>query len=185
MGLSLCCCGHCGHQEGDDGRREEQQAVLRPCGRRHRESFCDAGGGEAGRWSPRAASSPDGELHAFIALRSQVDENTEEWEKLNYDIHTLKCAGRKVTSRWKKILWQMGYQKEVDSLLAINRQSILIPSEDPSRAAELLCELWRESSLFPEGYHTPDKYLLVMDRLLSLDSAEEFVELAKKKYPKN
>lgn len=32
----------------------------------------------------------------------------QEWEKLNYDIHTLRYAQREVRSRWKKILLLLG-----------------------------------------------------------------------------
>lgn len=32
----------------------------------------------------------------------------QEWEKLNYDIYTLRYARREVRSRWKKILLQLG-----------------------------------------------------------------------------
>uniref|UniRef100_A0A8D0CHR1 Uncharacterized protein n=1 Tax=Scleropages formosus TaxID=113540 RepID=A0A8D0CHR1_SCLFO len=132
----------------------------------------------------REAAAAEDELNVAIPVSLSFPV-CQEWEKLNYDIHTLKCTRREVSSRWKKILWQMGYQKEADALLAVNRQSLLTHVEDSPRARELLDELWQESGLFPQGYSTPDKYLLIMDRLVSLDSAEEFVELAKKKYPKN
>lgn len=32
----------------------------------------------------------------------------QEWEKLNYDIYTLRYTRREVRSRWKKILLQLG-----------------------------------------------------------------------------
>ncbi|CAJ1071371.1 melanoregulin-like isoform X2 [Xyrichtys novacula] len=50
----------------------------------------------------------DKELQAFISMRDQTDQATEEWEKLNYDIYTLRYARREVRSRWKKILLQLG-----------------------------------------------------------------------------
>ncbi|MEQ2233324.1 hypothetical protein ILYODFUR_020617 [Ilyodon furcidens] len=49
----------------------------------------------------------DRELQAFINMRDKADKATEEWEKLNYDIHTLRYARREVRSRWKKILLQL------------------------------------------------------------------------------
>ncbi|XP_066497193.1 melanoregulin-like [Hoplias malabaricus] len=126
----------------------------------------------------------DQELQAFLMMRNQVDEDTEEWEKLNYDIHTLKCARREVCSRWKKILLLLGYQMEVDLLLAVNKQSILRDGEHVERARELLDTVCEESNLFPRGVEPNDRYLHVMDRLVSLDNAEDFVRLAKEKYPK-
>ncbi|XP_022535959.1 melanoregulin isoform X2 [Astyanax mexicanus] len=139
--------------------------------------------------SPHTSSSltdgeSDQELQAFIMMRNQVDKDTEEWEKLNYDIHTLKCARREVCARWKKILLLLGYQMEVDSLLAVNKQSILRDGDDMERAKELLYTVCEQSSLFPHGVEPNDRYLFIMDRLISLDSAEDFVRLAKEKYPR-
>ncbi|KAI4873066.1 hypothetical protein NFI96_025495 [Prochilodus magdalenae] len=126
----------------------------------------------------------DQELQAFIMMRNQVDKDTEEWEKINYDIHTLKCTRRKVCARWKKILLLLGYEMEVDSLLAVNKQSILRDRDDVDRAREMLFTVCEESSLFPHGVEPNDRYLFVMDRLVSLDSAEDFLRLAKEKYPR-
>ncbi|XP_053483223.1 melanoregulin-like isoform X1 [Ictalurus furcatus] len=126
----------------------------------------------------------DQELQTFIMMRNQVDKYTEEWEKLNYDIHTLRYAHREVCMRWKKILLLLGYQREVDSLLAVNKQSVMSDGENLETAQELLHTVCEESSLFPSGIEPNDRYLFVMDRLVSLDSAEDFVRLAKEKYPR-
>ncbi|XP_012738020.2 melanoregulin [Fundulus heteroclitus] len=127
----------------------------------------------------------DRELQAFINMRDRADKATEEWEKLNYDIHTLRYARREVRSRWKKILLQLGYQCEVDSLLCMNRQSHFSPNQEHlDKAADLLKQLLDHSSLFPRGTGHHNIYLHVMDRLVSLDSADDFIKLAKEKYPK-
>ncbi|KAM7380781.1 hypothetical protein PAMP_004054 [Pampus punctatissimus] len=126
----------------------------------------------------------DRELQAFISMRDQADKATEEWEKLNYDIYTLRYARREVRSRWKKILLQLGYQCEVDALLCVNKQSRFSRDQEHlNRATELLKQLLDHTSLFPPGTGHQDRYLHVMDRLVSLDSAEDFVRLAKEKYP--
>ncbi|MBN3298885.1 melanoregulin [Amia ocellicauda] len=140
-------------------------------------------------WSPPQDSPPmesndDKELHTLLMMRSQVDKDTEEWEKLNYDIHTLRYTRREVMARWKKILLQLGFQKEVDSLLSVNKQSILSESGNLTKARELLLKLTEETSVFPNGCGAQEQYVVVMDRLVSLDSAEEFLKIAKKKYPK-
>ncbi|KAG7502467.1 melanoregulin-like [Solea senegalensis] len=126
------------------------------------------------------------ELQAFISMRDETDKDTEEWEKLNFDIHTLRCAKREVRSRWKKILLQLGYQCEVDALLYVNNQRRYSQDQDhQKRATELLKQLLDHTSLFPPGTGPRNRYLYVMDYLVSLDSAEDFVKLAKEKYPKN
>ncbi|CAN9497933.1 unnamed protein product [Ophioblennius macclurei] len=134
--------------------------------------------------NPYVRRGSDRELQAFITMRNKTDEATEEWEKLNYDIHTLRYARREVRSRWRKILLRLGYQCEVDNLLCVNRQSRF--SRDPEhldKATQLLKQLLDHTSLFPPGAEHQDRYLFVMDRLVSLDSAEDFVRLAKEKYP--
>nr|XP_046260456.1 melanoregulin-like [Scatophagus argus] len=134
--------------------------------------------------SPNRRGS-DRELQAFISMRDQADEATEEWEKLNYDIYTLRYARREVRSRWKKILLQLGYQCEVDALLSVNRQSRFSRDQEHlTKAKELLKQLLDHTSLFPPESGPQSRYLCVMDRLVSLDSAEDFVRLAKEKYPK-
>ncbi|XP_034549795.1 melanoregulin-like [Notolabrus celidotus] len=128
---------------------------------------------------------PDKELQAFINMRDQTDQATEEWEKLNYDIYTIRYARREVRSRWKKILLQLGYQCEADALLCVNRQSRFSPDQEHlNKAKELLGQLLDHTSLFPPKTGHQKRYLYVMDRLVSLDSAEDFVRLAKVKYPK-
>ncbi|XP_055361284.1 melanoregulin-like [Betta splendens] len=127
----------------------------------------------------------DRELQAFISMRDQADKATEEWEKLNYDIHALCYARREVRSRWKKILLQLGYQREADALLHVHRQIRPGPDQEQlNRASDLLKQLLDHTSLFPPGTGPQNRYLHVMDRLVSLDSAEEFIRLAKEKYPK-
>ncbi|XP_052461677.1 melanoregulin-like [Carassius gibelio] len=126
----------------------------------------------------------DVELHAFIRMRNKVEKDTEEWEKLNYDIHTLRCARKEVCTRWKKILLQLGYQREADSLLTVNRQTVLNDWDNMEKARELLRIVSEETDLFLRGLSTSERYVFVMDRLVSLDSAEDFVRLAKEKYPR-
>ncbi|XP_023993980.1 melanoregulin-like [Salvelinus sp. IW2-2015] len=137
--------------------------------------------------TPMGDAESDGELQAFITMRNEADTYTEEWEKLNYDIHSLRYTKREISSRWKKILTQLGYQHEVDSLLTVNRQLLqttLSESDNLNRARQLLQTTLDHSSLFPRGVASTDRYLFVMDRLVLLDSAEDFIRLAKEKYPK-
>ncbi|XP_077584112.1 melanoregulin [Stigmatopora nigra] len=134
--------------------------------------------------SPRRRES-NRELQAFISMRNQVDQATEEWEQLNFDIHTLCYAKREVRARWRKILLQLGYQSEVDALLYVNKQNYVNRDQESlTTATALLTQLLENSCLFPPGTGHRTRYLYVMDRLVSLDSAEEFVNLAMEKYPK-
>nr|XP_006636897.2 PREDICTED: melanoregulin-like isoform X1 [Lepisosteus oculatus] len=135
--------------------------------------------------SSHTESDDDRELYNLLIMRNEVDKNTEVWEKLNYDIHTFRYIRREVKARWKKILLKLGFQKEVDTLLSVNKQSTLSDSGNFTKAREYLSKLLEETSLFPKGCEAQERYLIVMDRLVSLDSAEDFLKLAMKKYPKN
>ncbi|XP_037646316.1 melanoregulin-like [Sebastes umbrosus] len=161
--------------ESSDSDPEEESLFGPRPSRRHTTRPCD---------SPIRRGS-DRELQAFINMRDQADKATEEWEKLNYDIYSLRYARREVRSRWKKILLQLGYQCEVDALLCVNKQRRFSRDQEHLiKATELLKQLLDQTSLFPPETDHQSKYLCVMDRLVSLDSAEDFVRLAKIKYPK-
>ncbi|XP_074514340.1 melanoregulin [Sebastes fasciatus] len=198
--FTICCC-----QYYLKHNREEKNAILRmrntkasrkPVQISSESSDSDPeeeslfGPRPSRRRTNRPCDSPirrgsDRELQAFINMRDQADKATEEWEKLNYDIYSLRYARREVRSRWKKILLQLGYQCEVDALLCVNKQRRFSRDQEHLiKATELLKQLLDQTSLFPPETEHQSKYLSVMDRLVSLDSAEDFVRLAKIKYPK-
>uniref|UniRef100_A0A3P8WV43 Melanoregulin n=1 Tax=Cynoglossus semilaevis TaxID=244447 RepID=A0A3P8WV43_CYNSE len=96
-------------------------------------------------------------------MRDKTDKATEEWEKLNFDIHTLRYAKREVRSRWKKILEQLGYQNEVDVLLLLNKQRRFSRDQEHfKKATELLTHLLNHTSLFPPGTGPQNRYLSTM-----------------------
>ncbi|XP_071004059.1 melanoregulin-like isoform X1 [Oncorhynchus clarkii lewisi] len=211
MGALYSCCwrSYCNLDENLDEKNailryetSKMQSIRTQTSRACMSSHSDPSPGQEGlswrteeqEWipwsSPRTSvgdAESDGELQAFITMRNEADTYTEEWEKLNYDIHSLRYTKRETSSRWKKILTQLGYQREVDSLLTVNRQLLqttLSESDNLNRARQLLQTTLDHSSLFPRGVASTDRYLFVMDRLVSLDSAEDFIRLAKEKYPK-
>ncbi|RXM99473.1 Melanoregulin [Acipenser ruthenus] len=62
--------------------------------------------------SSHIESDDDRELYSLIVTRNQLQHNTEEWEKLNYDIHTLRQTHREVRGRWRKILEKLGFLRD-------------------------------------------------------------------------
>uniref|UniRef100_A0A8C5MQX0 Melanoregulin n=1 Tax=Leptobrachium leishanense TaxID=445787 RepID=A0A8C5MQX0_9ANUR len=123
-------------------------------------------------------------LHNWIQTRSQLEKDSEEWQKLNYEIYTLRQARREVRSRWKRILEDLGFQKEAESLLSVTKQSTISNPKNMKRAMELLLSLTDDTYIFPAGWDLPERYLYIMDRLICLDAVEEFTRIAHKKYPK-
>nr|XP_012640624.1 melanoregulin [Microcebus murinus] len=123
-------------------------------------------------------------LYNLIVIRNQQSKDSEEWQKLNYDIYTLRQIRREVRNRWKRILEDLGFQKEADSLLAVTKLSTVSDSKNTRKAREMLLKLAEETTIFPASWELSERYLFVVDRLIALDAAEEFFKIASRTYPK-
>ncbi|XP_032493695.1 melanoregulin isoform X5 [Phocoena sinus] len=123
-------------------------------------------------------------LYNLIVVRNQQAKDSEEWQKLNYDIYTLRQIRREVRNRWKRILEDLGFQKEVDSLLSVTKLSTISDSRNTREAREILLRLAEETNIFPTSWELSERYLFVVDRLIALDAAEEFFKVASQTYPK-
>lgn len=116
-------------------------------------------------------------LYNLIVIRNQQAKDSEEWQKLNYDIYSLRQIRREVRNRWKGILEDLGFQKEADSLLSVTKLSTISDTKNTRKAREMLLRLAEETSIFPTGWELSERYLFVVDRLIALDAAEEFFKL--------
>ncbi|XP_006020031.1 melanoregulin [Alligator sinensis] len=123
-------------------------------------------------------------LYNMIVVRNRLDKDSEEWQKLNYDIYTLRQTRREVRSRWKHILEELGFQKEADSLLSVTKLSVVNDSQNTAKAQEILLKLSEETNIFPASWELSERYLFVVDRLIALDAADEFFKIASITYPK-
>ncbi|XP_078260601.1 melanoregulin-like [Rhinoraja longicauda] len=144
---------------------------------------------ERNLWSSPCDSShtqadDDRELLNLLYKREEADRGSEEWQKLNYDIHTLRQTRRQLENRWKRILEELGFQNEASTLLAVTKSSI-IHSQNLNPAQEMLQRLTKETSIFLNECQVPERYLFVLDRLLVLDAAEDFLWKASQRYPRN
>uniref|UniRef100_A0A2K5D969 Melanoregulin n=2 Tax=Aotus nancymaae TaxID=37293 RepID=A0A2K5D969_AOTNA len=126
----------------------------------------------------------DRTLYNLIVIRNQQAKDSEEWQKLNYDIYTLRQIRREVRNRWKRILEDLGFQREADSLLSVTKLSTISDSKNTRKAREMLLKLAEETNIFPTSWELSERYLFVVDRLIALDAAEEFFKLARRTYPK-
>uniref|UniRef100_A0A8C5JWM5 Melanoregulin n=1 Tax=Jaculus jaculus TaxID=51337 RepID=A0A8C5JWM5_JACJA len=123
-------------------------------------------------------------LYNLIVVRNQQVKDSEEWQKLNYDIYSLRQIRREVRNRWKRILEDLGFQKEADSLLSVTKLSTMSDSKNTRKAREMLLKLAEETAIFPTSWELSERYLFVVDRLIALDAAEEFFKIASQTYPK-
>ncbi|XP_051876986.1 melanoregulin-like isoform X2 [Pristis pectinata] len=144
---------------------------------------------ERNLWSSPCDSShtqadDDRELLDLLYKREEADKGSEEWQKLNYDIHTLRQTRKQQENRWKRILEELGFQNEADTLLAVTKSSI-IHSQNLYPAQEMLQRLTKETSIFLIECQVPERYLFVLDRLVALDAAEDFLQKASQRYPRS
>nr|6CMY_A Chain A, Melanoregulin [Mus musculus] len=123
-------------------------------------------------------------LYNLIVIRNQQTKDSEEWQRLNYDIYTLRQIRREVRNRWRRILEDLGFQREADSLLSVTKLSTMSDSKNTRKAREMLLKLAEETSIFPASWELSERYLLVVDRLIALDAAEDFFKIASQMYPK-
>ncbi|XP_053327132.1 melanoregulin isoform X2 [Spea bombifrons] len=188
MGLKDWLCALCCVRLGclDYPKNEKQPLVSN---NNHIQNYSVVRDDERNLWSSphdlsHTEAVDDRMLHTWIQTRSQLEKDSEEWQKLNYEIYTLRQARREVKSRWKKILEDMGFQKEAESLLSVTKQSTISNPKNMKRAMELLLRLTDDTYIFPVGWDLPERYLYIMDRLICLDAVEDFFNIAHKKYPK-
>ncbi|XP_049979764.1 melanoregulin isoform X3 [Alexandromys fortis] len=101
-------------------------------------------------------------LYNLIVIRNQQTKDSEEWQRLNYDIYTLRQIRREVRNRWRRILEDLGFQREADSLLSVTKLSTMSDSKNTRKAREMLLKLAEETSIFPASWDLSERYLLVV-----------------------
>ncbi|KAL1764791.1 melanoregulin [Sigmodon hispidus] len=184
---SACCCCPC--QCLEEPARPEKEPLV--SGNNPYSSFGATldRDDEKNLWSmPHDLSHTEADddriLYNLIVIRNQQTKDSEEWQRLNYDIYALRQIRREVRNRWRRILEDLGFQREADSLLSVTKLSTMSDSKNTRKAREMLLKLSEETSIFPASWELSERYLLVVDRLIALDAAEEFFKIASRTYPK-
>ncbi|XP_067842985.1 melanoregulin-like [Heptranchias perlo] len=182
---SICCCQCLGAK-----KTQAKQPLLSDCRKKSVYSTLESPRDyERNLWSSPCDSShtqadDDRELFDLLTKRKQADKDSEEWQKLNYDIHTLRQTRRQLRNRWKRILEELGFQNEASTLLSVTKSST-IHSQNLYAAQEMLQRLTKETSIFLNESQAPERYLFVLDLLITLDAAEDFFVKASQRYPKD
>ncbi|KAL6043053.1 hypothetical protein STEG23_014248, partial [Scotinomys teguina] len=104
-------------------------------------------------------------LYNLIVIRNQQTKDSEEWQRLNYDIYSLRQIRREVRNRWRRILEDLGFQREADSLLSVTKLSTMSDSKNTRKAQEMLLKLAEETSIFPASWELSERYLLVVSEI--------------------
>ncbi|XP_053554005.1 melanoregulin-like [Bombina bombina] len=125
----------------------------------------------------------DRDLYNLLQKRARTRRGSEGYRRLSFDISAHRQVRKDVLDRWKVLLENMGFSKEADALLAVNSNTSYKSLRSPAEARRLLSTLAQESSIFEQQTVPPERYLFVLDRLIVLDIATEFVSIAKRFYP--
>ncbi|KAG7220629.1 hypothetical protein INR49_017883 [Caranx melampygus] len=125
----------------------------------------------------------DRTLYALLQARNKTRMGSTGYRRLSVDIEAMRDTRREVRDKWKTILENLGFMAEADSLLTVSAGASHDRMRNAPAARALLNALHTETSVFSSREPPPERYLFILDRLLYLDIAEDFMAKAKRFYP--
>ncbi|XP_054463447.1 melanoregulin [Anoplopoma fimbria] len=188
MGLvfrKLCCC--CCPADNDDDDEKQPLVPQDPLEYFNRE-VQKRRDEETNLWSEPGDPShserdDDRVLYGLLQARTKTRMGSTGYRRLSVDIEAMRDTRREVREKWKQILENLGFMAEADSLLTVSAGASHDRMRNAPAARDLLHTLHTETSLFSNKEPPPERYLLILDRLVYLDIAEDFLAKAKRFYP--
>ncbi|KAG9350092.1 hypothetical protein JZ751_026445, partial [Albula glossodonta] len=126
----------------------------------------------------------DRELYNLLQKRAKTRRGSQGYRRLSVDIHAMRQVRRGVREKWKMILENLGFMAEAESLLTVSATESYDRMRNAPVARSLLQTLHSETSIFKSTEPPPERYMFILDRLIYLDVAEDFVAKARRFYPK-
>ncbi|XP_075936208.1 melanoregulin [Anarhichas minor] len=187
--MKLCCCCCCAGDNDDDDDEKQPLVPQDPLEYFNRE-VQKRRDEETNLWSEPGDRShserPDDRvLYGLLQARTKTRMGSTGYRRLSVDIEAMRDTRREVREKWKQILENLGFMAEADSLLNVSAGASHDRMRNAPAARELLHTLHTETSVFYSREPPPERYLLILDRLLYLDIAEDFLAKAKRFYPPN
>ncbi|CAL9693028.1 unnamed protein product [Knipowitschia caucasica] len=184
--MQFCCCCCIPDEEDDD----EKEPLLPPDPleyfNREVQKRRDE---ETNLWSTpgdpsHSERNDDRTLYTLLQARNQTRMGSTGYRRLSVDIEAMRDTRREVREKWKTILENLGFMAEADSLLTVSAGASQDRMRDAPAARAMLNMLHTETSIFnSQKEPPPERYLFIIDRLIYLDIAEDFVAKAKRFYP--
>ncbi|XP_063070578.1 melanoregulin [Engraulis encrasicolus] len=180
-----CCCCCC----SDEAEEEEKRPIL---GNETLEYFNREAqkrrDQETNLWSEPGDPShserdDDRQLHNLLQMRSQTRTGSTGYRRLSVDIEAMRDLRREVRDKWKMILENLGFMAEAEALLTVSAGDNLDRMRNAPLSRKLLKTLHSETSIFDSREPPPERYLFILDRLIYLDAADDFVAKARRFYP--
>nr|XP_057905329.1 melanoregulin isoform X1 [Doryrhamphus excisus] len=182
-----CCCYCCADSDSDDD--DEKQPLMPPDPldyfSREVQKRRDE---ETNLWSEPGDPShserdDDRALYSLLQARNKTRMGSSGYRRLSVDIEAMRDTRREVRDKWKTIMENLGFMAEADSLLTVSAGASLDRMRNAAAARNLLQTLHSETSIFSSREAPPERYLFILDRLLYLDIADDFLAKAKRFYP--
>ncbi|XP_078080408.1 melanoregulin [Mustelus asterias] len=126
----------------------------------------------------------DRELYNMLQKRAKTRRGSQGYRRLSIDIHAARQERRGVLEKWKMILENLGFHAESDMLLNVTSVTSYSNMRNAPQAKKLLDILAQETSIF-ENKMPAERYIFVLDRLITLDAAEDFLSKARIYYPRD
>ncbi|XP_071762391.1 melanoregulin [Centroberyx gerrardi] len=181
----FCCCCCCGDEDDED----EKQPLVHPDPleyfdrevqkRRDQETNLWSEPGDASH----SERDDDRALYNLLQARGKTRMGSTGYRRLSVDIEAMRDTRREVRDKWKTILENLGFMAEADSLLTVSAGTSYDRMRNAPAARSLLHTLHSETSIFSTREPPPERYLFILDRLIYLDAAEDFLAKARRFYP--
>ncbi|XP_064177958.1 melanoregulin [Anguilla rostrata] len=181
---SFCCCCCCEEEEPEEKAPLLNETLLyfdREAKKRRDQ--------ETNLWSEPGDPShserdDDRELYNLLQKRAKTRRGSQGYRRLSVDIYAVRQVRHGVKEKWKMILENLGFMEEAESLLTVSSTDSYDRMRNAPAARSLLQTLYSETSIFRSKEPPPERYMFILDRLIYLDAADDFVAKARRFYPK-
>ncbi|KAL4659293.1 melanoregulin-like [Arapaima gigas] len=183
----FCCCCCC--DDDDDDQEEEKAPLLSETLQYFDREAKKRRDQETNLWSEPGDPShserdDDRALYNLLQSRARARRGSQEYRRLSVDIQAMRQVRHGVREKWKLILENLGFMAEAESLLTVSAGASYDRMRNAPAARDLLHTLYSDTSIFNSKEAPPERYLFILDRLIHLDVAEDFVNKARRFYPK-
>ncbi|XP_071376164.1 melanoregulin [Centroberyx affinis] len=181
----FCCCCCCSDEHDED----EKQPLVNPDPLEYFDREVQKRRDqETNLWSEPGDPShserdDDRALYNLLQARGKTRMGSTGYRRLSVDIEAMRDTRREVRDKWKTVLENLGFMAEADSLLTVSAGTSYDRMRNAPAARSLLHTLHSETSIFNSREPPPERYLFILDRLIYLDAAEDFLAKARRFYP--
>ncbi|XP_070837941.1 melanoregulin [Chaetodon trifascialis] len=184
--VQFCCCCCCADDDDDDDEKQPlvPQDPLEYFNREVQKRRDE----ETNLWSTPGDPShserdDDRVLYGLLQARNKTRMGSSGYRRLSVDIEAMRDTRREVRDKWQTILENLGFMAEAETLLTVSAGASHDRMRNAPAARAMLNMLHSETSIFNSREPPPERYLFILDRLLYLDIADDFVAKAKRFYP--